>query len=190
MPCREPTPPPNWSLHEWAALPEAFNRVVASGGLSMLGFHGLRQDLLSGRLESALRQISRDGQETWRSLKPSDWRQWRLQLQRTFQSKPPEIKVIPIDKDEALDEHQHCFLCAVPISTGNTPPRYWHRLRARPRRPALQQLLPLPRRRAIFAPTTGGASPDRRSSMTGNCTSRQRYTVLKRVEKGGRAPRS
>jgi hypothetical protein len=75
----------------------------------MPALHALHQDLLSGRLESALRQISRNGQETWRLLKPSDWRQWRLQLQRTFQSKPPEIKVIPIDKDEALDEHEHCF---------------------------------------------------------------------------------
>ena len=109
MPRREPEPPPNWSPHEWAALPEAFNRIVPSGGPLMPALHALRQDLVSGRLESALRQISRDGQETWRSLKPSDWRQWRLQLQRTFQSKPPEIKVIPIDKDEALDEHEHCF---------------------------------------------------------------------------------
>ena len=74
----------------------------------MPALHGLRQDLLCGRLESALRQISSDGQETWSLLEPSDWRQWRLQLLRTFQSKV-EIKVIPIDKDEALDEHEHCF---------------------------------------------------------------------------------
>jgi hypothetical protein len=109
VPRRKPAPPPNWSPHEWAALPEAFNRIVASGGSLMPALHGLRQDLRYGRLESALRQISHDGQETWRSLKPSDWRQWRLQLLRTFQSKPPEIKVIPIDKDEALDEHEHYF---------------------------------------------------------------------------------
>ena len=74
----------------------------------MLGFHGLRQDLLSGRLESALRQISRDGQETWSLLKPSDWRQWRLQFLSRFQW-TVEIKVIPIDKDEAVDEHEYCF---------------------------------------------------------------------------------
>jgi hypothetical protein len=109
VPRREPAPPPNWPPHEWAALPEAFNRIVPSGGPLTPALHALRQDLLSGRLESALRQISRDGQETWRSLEPSDWRQWRLQLLRTFQSKPPEIKVIPIDKDEALDEHEHRF---------------------------------------------------------------------------------
>ena len=74
----------------------------------MPALHGLRQDLLCGRLESALRQISSDGQETWSLLEPSDWRQWRLQLLRTFQSKV-EIKVIPIDKDEAVDEHEYCF---------------------------------------------------------------------------------
>ena len=108
MPRREPAPPPNWPPHEWAALPEAFNRIVASGGPLMPALHGLRQDLLCGRLESALRQISSDGQETWSLLEPSDWRQWRLQLLRTFQSKV-EIKVIPIDKDEALDEHEHRF---------------------------------------------------------------------------------
>ena len=109
MQLSKPAPPPNWSPHEWAALPEAFNRIAPSGGPLMPAVHVLRQDLRCGRLESALRQISRDGLETWRSLKPSDWRQWRLQLLRTFQSKPPEIKVIPIDKDEALDEHEHCF---------------------------------------------------------------------------------
>ena len=109
MPRRKPAPPPNWPPHEWAALPEAFNRIAAGGGPLTVARLALHQDLLSGRLESALRQISRDGQETWRSLMPSDWRQWRLQLLRTFQSKPPEIKVIPIDKDEALDEHEHCF---------------------------------------------------------------------------------
>ena len=105
---RKPAPPSNWSRHEWAPLQEAFNRIVASGGPLMPALHGLRQDLLCGRLESALRQISSDGQETWSLLEPSDWRQWRLQLLRTFQSKV-EIKVIPIDKDEALDEHEHRF---------------------------------------------------------------------------------
>jgi hypothetical protein len=108
VPRREPAPPPNWSTHEWAALPEAFNRIVASGGPLTLALHDLRQDLLNGLLESALRQISHDGQETWRLLKPSDWRQWRLQFLCRFQWQV-EIKVIPIDKDKALDEHEHCF---------------------------------------------------------------------------------
>jgi hypothetical protein len=107
VPRRKPAPPPNWSPHEWAALPEAFNRIFAYSE-PMLALGDLHHDLLSGRLESALRQISRDGQETWKSLKPSDWRQWRLDYRPGFQIRDV-IKVIPIDRDEALDEREHRF---------------------------------------------------------------------------------
>ena len=168
MPRREPAPRPNWSPHEWAALPEAFNRIAAGGGPLTVARLALHQDLLSGRLESALRQISRDGQETWRSLMPSDWRQWRLQLRRTFQSKPPEIKVIPIDKDEALDEHEHCFFV---------------------RRADLNQHYPAP----LLAPATASdRRPDRRRKpgprIKHNWRLEVAAEVYRRRKKGGRTP--
>ena len=78
MPRHEPTPPPNLSPHEWAPLQEAFIRIIASVESFQLAVHDLYQDLLNGRLKSALRQISSDDKATWRLLKPSDWGQWKV----------------------------------------------------------------------------------------------------------------
>jgi hypothetical protein len=108
VPRREPVPSPNWSPHEWAPLAEAFNRIIASEGPMTPVFPPLYRDLLNGRLESALRQISRDGQETWKLLKPSDWRQWRVEYLSRFQWEVV-IKVTPTDKEEPVDEHEHHF---------------------------------------------------------------------------------
>jgi hypothetical protein len=69
-----------------------------------LAVHDLNQDLLNGRLESALRQISSDGRATWRSFKPSDWRQWKVR--EDLDLRHPRgwgMKVTPIDKKEAVD---------------------------------------------------------------------------------------
>jgi hypothetical protein len=60
-------------------LKDAYTQVLACVASPELAEHDLYRDLLDGRVKSAFRHISRDGNEEWRLLKPSDWRQWTLQ---------------------------------------------------------------------------------------------------------------
>jgi hypothetical protein len=106
VPRRKPAPPPNWSLRDWAPLSEAFIRIPFSDQWASLSARELYQDLLNGRLKSALRQISRDGQETFRLLTPSDWRQWRVQFRSRLRGPKINevvIQVTSIDENEAVD---------------------------------------------------------------------------------------
>jgi hypothetical protein len=96
----------DWSPHEWAPLKDALIRIGASVGPLTLAIHVLNQDLLNGRLKSASRQLSSDGKDTWRLLKPSYWRQCRVRdlgfetgRDRGWQ----QVDVTPVDNVEAVD---------------------------------------------------------------------------------------
>jgi hypothetical protein len=81
-------------------------RIVASVESPKLAVHDLNQDLLNGRLESALRQVSSDGKDTWGLLKPSYWGQWTVR--GDLDLRVPSgwgVKVTPIDNEEAVDGH-------------------------------------------------------------------------------------
>lgn len=69
-------PPPTLSPRDWAPLKAAFAQVAVIVGADKLAAHDLTQDLREGLLVAAWR--SPDGNET-RLLKPSEWRQWRVQ---------------------------------------------------------------------------------------------------------------
>jgi hypothetical protein len=75
---RKPAPL-DWS--QWVPLQEALFRIRDTVGSLKLAVHELNEDLLTGRLKSALRQISCDGEEPWRLLKSSDWRQRRVRYE-------------------------------------------------------------------------------------------------------------
>jgi hypothetical protein len=62
------------SPREWAPLEEAFNRIKAWIGSTELTERDLHQDLLTGRLKSAVRCIEPDGTETRIILEPAFWR--------------------------------------------------------------------------------------------------------------------
>jgi len=69
-----------FSLHEWVALKDAFDRIVSFAGGRGLAANYLNQDLRSGRLGSALVQISSDGEKTETVLDPSVWEQWTVRV--------------------------------------------------------------------------------------------------------------
>ena len=71
-------PTPKFRPHEWVPIDDAYTQVLACVGSPELAERDLYQDLLDGRLKTAFRHISRDGNETRRELKPSDWRQWTI----------------------------------------------------------------------------------------------------------------
>ena len=61
--------------HKWVPLKAAFAPDYFLAGSRDVALHYLNRDLRSGRLRSALLQISPDGKETMTLLKPSDWQQ-------------------------------------------------------------------------------------------------------------------
>jgi hypothetical protein len=61
--------------HEWVALEDAFNRIRSITRPADLVLLCLNRDLRSGRLGSALVEISPDGKETMTLLNSSDWQQ-------------------------------------------------------------------------------------------------------------------
>jgi hypothetical protein len=71
-------PTPKFSPREWVPIDDAYTQVLACVGSPELAERDLYQDLLDGRLKTVFRHISRDGNETRRELKPSDWRQWTI----------------------------------------------------------------------------------------------------------------
>lgn len=60
-------------VREWAPLGEAFDRVKVSAGSTELAGRQLRQDLLDGKLQGAVRYIAPDATETWLTLEPEWW---------------------------------------------------------------------------------------------------------------------
>ena len=64
--------------HEWAAVEEAFDRIMTYARERNYAGRCLNEDLRSGRLRSAVVQISPDGKRTETLLKPSDWEQWTV----------------------------------------------------------------------------------------------------------------
>ena len=74
------TTPLTFSLHEWVALKDAFDRIMSFAGERGLAANYLNQDLRSGRLGSALVQISSDGEKTETVLDPSVWEQWTVRV--------------------------------------------------------------------------------------------------------------
>ena len=93
-------PIPTWTPREWVPFNDAFTPIMASAGSPALAEHDLYQDLRSGRLSSALRQILLDGKDKVRFLSPSDWEQWTLRWQNAHNSFGfATIALIVIDKD-------------------------------------------------------------------------------------------
>jgi hypothetical protein len=71
------------SPREWAPLEEAFNHIIkAWRGSTELAERDLHEDLLAGRLKSAMRHIARDGTETRTILKPAFWRGLKIRAQQ------------------------------------------------------------------------------------------------------------
>jgi len=64
--------------HEWAAVEEAFDRIMTYRRERNLAGHCLNEDLRSGQLGSAKVEMSPDGKRTETMLSPSDWEQWKV----------------------------------------------------------------------------------------------------------------
>ena len=71
-------PPLTLFPYEWVPLGTAFVQIATSVQSLELAQVDINRGLRSGLLKSALRQISGDGEETQKLLKPADWRQWRV----------------------------------------------------------------------------------------------------------------
>jgi len=108
MKAAKPEPPiPTWTPHEWVPFNDALTPMMASAGSPALAAHDLYQDLRSGRLSSALRQVLPNGTDKVRFLSPSDWEQWTLRWQNAHTPFGlATIILIVVDKDgQTVDGH-------------------------------------------------------------------------------------
>ena len=67
--------PPTFFAHEWVPLKAVLRRIISITELREDALRSLNRDLRSGRLRSALLEISSDDKETMTLLNPSDWQQ-------------------------------------------------------------------------------------------------------------------
>jgi hypothetical protein len=108
-------PPPTSPPRGWAPLKAAFAQVAVSVGWDNLAAHDLTQDLRKGLLFSMCRSF--DGSVT-RLLRPSDWRQWRVQppyfmLNFDFSDRLPRehgVEVTPVDENAPPFVAGHIFV--------------------------------------------------------------------------------
>jgi hypothetical protein len=80
-------PAPSWKPHEWTPLSTALGRVNASVDAIVLAEIDLRQDLVTGRIKSALRYL----------LSDDGAKQVRLLLQPRFWSHLKIMQIVPAD---------------------------------------------------------------------------------------------
>ena len=100
--------------HEWAAVEEAFDRIMTYARERNYAGRCLNEDLRSGRLKSGEWQISSEGEGTWRHLYSSDWARRKVGAYPPMLAPAPGVFALPPREGTYIEGPQFAgqvFIC-------------------------------------------------------------------------------